>query len=1012
MHLSSDSKSRLTKVFHGLSDQEFDTILQGAEVAEFALGSLILGAGNADALYVLLAGKVRLTDEGTGGTERTLALLGECGDMFGSIGNNGDIGYSARSSSDSQVLRIRSQSLSALLNTNASFKQSVERRLRSIKWHQRLRKSDRLNAISPGSLELLLAQAELVSLTQGQKADADSVNPESLAFILSGCFSVAGGDNLMPGQCLNCIAANTDGSVRPIASVDSELLMISSSRLQELCHRVPTLERELQAYKESIASVGTASGAARRLDMLQNLPVVSGDEVNTTQPSAMPETWRDTFRRIFRVFPILFQQNEMDCGSTCIGMIALYFGQRVDLNRIRSMAGVGTFGTSLYMLAQTAERVGFMCRGVSATYEGIRQLRPPLICHWNNNHFVVLYQANPTHAIVGDPSEGLRKISAEEFSKSFSGSALEMWPTQKFGKDSKQTNPWQRLIPIILPFKSVAASVIFASLLFQTLMLIMPLFTQVIVDKVVVHQSLSLLNTMLIGMIIFSAFETVVTFIRGYLQAYLAIKLDQSLIVQFFRHLLSLPYRFFEDRTIGDIITRFGENQKIRDFLSSSGLTVLLDGLVIVVYFCLIFYYNITFGLAVLAYISIFITLVFIYTPILKQLGRTVFNRYVDSQSFLIEAIRSIQLIKASAAEHRIRWKWEILLGDQLAARFNELVAHNTAQSISKMVHLAGQILLLWMGAQLVVKGDLSVGQLIALNMMVGMIGQPVMRIVEMWDQLQDVNVALERLCDVLDHDPEEDNSVLKYQFNNLAGTVKFENVTFRYSESAGFNTLNNVSFEVQHGQLAALVGRSGCGKSTILKLVQGLYAPTIGKVMIDGADLTQASLSRLREQTGVVAQHEYLFRGSVRENIAFNKPSVSMQEIIEAANIAGVHDVILNLPMGYETMLSEGGFNLSGGQRQRIAIARAVLHKPTILLFDEATSALDSESERRIQESMKYLRENRTMFVVAHRLSTVKEADVIFVVDRGQIVESGTHDSLLAAKGLYYYLCSQQLSL
>ncbi|MBX9688465.1 MAG: peptidase domain-containing ABC transporter [Candidatus Obscuribacterales bacterium] len=1012
--LKISSQVQLGSLFQVLNDNEFNALISNAEILLVSFGSTVFHAGDKpEHLYVLLSGKLRLTQK-IEGKDETILSLNHCGEVFGSLEAELSADYTARASADSQLLKIANKNLDKLLSANAEFKAMIERNLQLIGWQQTLQQTGHFENISPESLRILLNRAERIKLASGASAQKSWMGAGELALLLSGSMECPDGEAIVAGQYLyEAKSQGTDYSSEqlPKAKSTCEILYVDGTRLASLFQDFIGLESELALYKKRISKKRDANLSRQtvRMQLINKLPAVQQQAAAQTQAKA--ETLLSKVRKKLGYYPILFQQNAMDCGSTCLAMVSLYYGQRVDLNKIRELANVGAQGTSLYALAEAAEALGFMSRGLSATYEGLCQSKLPLICFWKNEHFVVLYEIHKTHAIVGDPAEGLRKISATDFARDFSDFVLELAPTQQFGTAAKQQDLLKRLLPFVLPYKWSLVNVFVATLLYQTLMLIIPLFTQAIVDKVVVHQSISLLNTMTLGMAIFACFETIIVFIRGYVQSYLAIRLDQNLIIQFYRHLLSLPYKFFEDRTIGDIMARFGENQRLRDFLASSGITVILDVVVAIIYTAVIFSYNSSFALAMVLYLSVFTLLVIIYTPILRQLGRTVFNRYAESQSFLIESIRSIQLIKGSAAEHKTRWKWELLLAEQLEARFKELLANNTVQSLSRVVQMAGQIALLYLGASLVVKGQLTIGQLMALNMMVGMVAQPVMRIVEMWSSLQDVNVALERLCDVLDHDPEEADGSGKIIVDGIKGQIRLENVTFRYSANSATNALDNISFEIPAGKMAAFVGRSGCGKSTLLKLLQGLYVPNSGKVLIDGIDLSRISLSRFRQQTGVVSQNEYLFRGTVRENLLFNKQSASMQELVEAASIAGIHDTIMAMPMGYESQLSEGGFNLSGGQRQRMAIARAILHHPAILLFDEATSALDTESERQVQASMEQIRKDRTMIVVAHRLSTVKDADIIFVMDRGQIVESGTHESLIKAHGLYYYLCTQQLS-
>ncbi len=1007
-----DNPARLSRLFRGLSDGEFESLMANAELLHVPIGTALVHSGHPiDYLFVLLSGKLRTTVqlEGTQ-KEQTMFTLNRTGDIVGSIEPGAIAAYGVRTSSDSQLLRIAATAMQQLRGSNPAFTATIDRELRLISWQQKLQSTAIAQMISPHNLRLVLSHAELTVIDKGARIPEQWSKQEALAFIVDGKLNGFEGEELRPGDHLSA-PENTNGDRLPLPSAKerSQVLVLNTTNLNLLFKEFAGIEPEILVYKRKTADRLENLRQSTRIQKIEKLKLAEKDKAVPLEQK--PDGFFARLKKDLGYFPVLFQQNAMDCGSTCIAMVALHYGQRLDLNRVRQLANVGVGGTSLYALAQAAEELGFTTRGISATYEGLLKSKLPLICFWRNEHFVVLFKAEDKLAIVGDPAEGLLRLSPEDFSKNFSDVALELTPTQKLGSAAKATTMVNRLLSFLVPYKWEAIHVFTATLLYQTLMLIIPMFTQVIVDKVVVHQSLPLLNTMTLGMAIFAIFETIVTFIRGYMQAYLAIRLDQSLIIQFFRHLLSLPFKFFEDRTIGDVITRFGENQKIREFLAGSSITVLLDVIVLLIYLVVIFAYNIGFGAAVMLYLSLFTLLVVIYTPILKHFGRKVFNRTAESQSFVIESIRSIQLVKGAAAEQRIRWKWELLLAEQLEARFKELLANNTVQAISRMLQLSGQILILYLGAHLVVEGKLTIGQLMALNMMFGMIATPVMRIVEMWSGFQDVNVAMERLCDVLDHDPEEDPGVSRIRIENVKGHIQFQNVTFRYNNEAKTNALDNVSFEVQPGQLAAFVGRSGCGKTTILKMIQGLYRPNEGKVKIDGVDLAHLSLPLYRQQTGVVSQNEYLFRGTIRENLTFNKPTATMQELVEAATIAGIHRQIMNMPMGYDSVISEGGFSISGGERQRLAIARAIIHKPSILLFDEATSALDTESERHIQESMEMIRRNHTMIVLAHRLSTIKDADVIFVVDHGRIVESGSYQQLLDSRGLFYHLTKQQIS-
>lgn len=731
--------------------------------------------------------------------------------------------------------------------------------------------------------------------------------------------------------------------------------------------------------------------------------------IGKQETSELLKRFTPKIRRFFRHYPHIRQHSAMDCGPTCIAMISQFHNRRINLNLIREMAGTSRYGTSLLTLAETAEKLGYLARGVRANYGGLMKLKLPLLCHWQGNHFVVLYEITPTHATIGDPAIDVMRLERSEFEESYSGTALELTLSTKLDEQYKAKSPFSILIPLAEPHKGILRDIFIATFVYQILQLFIPLFTQVIVDKVIVHQSISMLNAMLMGMVLLTLFETTISYLRGFLLAFLSMKIDQSLFVEFYRHLLSLPLKFFEQRTIGDVLARFGENEKVRGFLAGSAITVTLDVVMAVIYLGFIFLYNTTFGMWTCLYLLCFTIVVLCYTPILRRLSRQAFDKNVASSSFLVESIRAIEKVKSSAIEHHTRWHWEELFADSLNVKFRELMAHNIAFVASQLIHMSGQVLLLWYGANLVINNQLSVGQLMSLNMMVSMATQPLMRLIDVWNQFQEVQISLERLGDVFETKPEEPEPFKKVPLKKMDGRVKFESVTFTYSRVAPTKALIDVTFEALPGQVVGIVGRSGCGKTTLLKLLLGLYMADEGRILIDSQDIVHLSLRELRKQVGVVSQNEYFFKGTIRENLCLYDQEADTQSLIAAARIAGIEDFINAQPHGFETNVNEGAFDLSGGQRQRLAIGRSLVHNPKILVFDEATSNLDSESEQHIQKSMAKVREGRTMFIVAHRLSTVRDADQILVMDAGQIVERGTHEALMAAGGLYYSFVKRQ---
>jgi ATP-binding cassette subfamily B protein len=501
------------------------------------------------------------------------------------------------------------------------------------------------------------------------------------------------------------------------------------------------------------------------------------------------------------------------------------------------------------------------------------------------------------------------------------------------------------------------------------------------------------------------------TGLRQYLLDHIANRIDLALIVGFIRHTLRLPLSFFETRYVGDIISRVQENRKIQRFLSGEALSILLDLFTVFIYVGLMFWYSWKMALLALIIVPPFALLALIATPFLQRISREIFNAVNQESSYLIEALTGVRTVKATAVEQTVRWHWEELLNKEIKTNFSGQVIGNRLQIFSNTIEAIATTALLWFGAYLVIHNQLTVGQLVAFNMLLGNIINPFQRLIVLWNELQEVVIAVERINDVLDTEPEEDlQNQSRQNLPAIQGHIRFENVTFRYHPESDINILENLSFEIKPGQMVALVGRSGSGKTTISKLVVGLYPPTDGKVLIDGQDITSLSLRSFRQQIGVVDQDTFLFGGTIRENISLGHPGIPLSEVIAAAKMAGADEFIKKLPMGYESQIGEGGGLLSGGQRQRIAIARALLGNPKLLVLDEATSHLDTESERIIQQNFNTILKGKTTLVIAHRLSTVRNADLILVLDRGVLIESGSHEELMAKKGHYFYLNQQQL--
>lgn len=540
-----------------------------------------------------------------------------------------------------------------------------------------------------------------------------------------------------------------------------------------------------------------------------------------------------------------------------------------------------------------------------------------------------------------------------------------------------------------------------ASFFLQIFALVTPLFFQVVIDKVLVHRGLGTLEILIIGLVTIAIFEAILGALRTYLFAHTTNRIDVELGARLFRHLISLPLAYFQTRRAGDSVARVRELENIRNFLTSSALSLVIDLVFTFVFLGVMFVYSPMLTWIVLGAFPFYIAISAAATPPFRRSLDEKFRRGAENQAFLVESIVGMETLKAMAVEPQMQRRWEEQLAGYVTASFRVLnlgnVASQAVQFVSKLVTAA----ILFLGAKLVIDGSLTVGELVAFNMLASRVNVPVLRLAQVWQDFHQARLSVERLGDILNTRPESSTTAHRAALPPIRGEITFEHVGFRYRID-GQQVLHDVQFHVSAGQFVGIVGPSGSGKSTLAKLIQRLYVPEAGRVLIDGVDLAMVDTAWLRRQVGVVLQEDMLFNRSVRDNIALADPTLSMDQIINAATLAGAHEFILQLPEGYDTLVGERGCSLSGGQRQRIAIARALVTDPRILIFDEATSALDYESERIVQYNMRRICERRTAIVIAHRLSTVRRADRILTIDRGRLVEDGTHEELIHTNGRY----------
>lgn len=713
----------------------------------------------------------------------------------------------------------------------------------------------------------------------------------------------------------------------------------------------------------------------------------------------------------FNNYPFYRQTTTMDCGAACLMMVCRYWGKNLDYQQIIELAEINRSGVTLQKLFEAGEFLGFKVLPGQSDLPGLEKNSLPAIAHWDGNHYVVVYKINKKQVIIGDPKIGQRFLTRENFVNHWTGYGLWLEPTSKFYQQENSDVRWSQFTNLLRPYKVILLEVFIASLVLNIIGLISPILTQILLDQVITYQSISTFWAIGFAILISRIFQELFLALRRYLLFHTANKLDLTLIVSFITHILKLPLSYFESRYVGDLTSRIAENRKIRQFITTDALTVILDIGNIFLFAGLMFYYSWKLSFIALSIVPILLVTTLVFTPLLKSLSRQVFGAGAKESSYLIEFLSGISTIKSLAIDQSVRFHWENLINKYINVSFtNQMLQEKLSLGVSLSEGIISTLVLL-LGVWYVIHNQLTLGELIAFNMLVGQVIAPFKRLSLFWYDFQEIRIAIERCDDVLKAKPETglvDRQLI--DLKKFTGSVVFENVNFRYDTSREQNSIDNLSFEIMPGQTVAIVGKSGSGKTTISKLLLGLYLPQSGKIVLDDYCLSNLSLSSLRKQTAIVNQDIFLFGGTIKENLLIASPYATPEAIEKACTLACAKNFIDELPLRYDTQIGEGGGLLSGGQRQRLAIARALLRKPSLLILDEATSNLDTESERIIQENLRHVLANQTTLIIAHRLSTVKSADLILVMAQGKLIESGNHQELMARQQAYYYLASQQL--
>jgi ABC-type bacteriocin/lantibiotic exporter with double-glycine peptidase domain len=696
--------------------------------------------------------------------------------------------------------------------------------------------------------------------------------------------------------------------------------------------------------------------------------------------------------------PYVQQLHVTDCGAACLAMVLRYHGRDTTLDEVRNRLFAGRDGVNALAILECAGQFGLRGQAVRLDLEDLDYLKTGSILHWQMKHFVVLDRIGRKGVEIVDPAAGRRLIPHEDFGKAFTGVALQLEPSQGFEALARGESRVRRYVAKVLAHSGLLTRIVVVSLFAQVLALALPVLTGAVVDRVVPRADLHLLQVLGVGIAGITVFSFFASFLRAHLLLHLRTALDVQMTLDFLEHLLRLPFSYFQLRQTGDLVMRLNSNAAIREMLTSGAMSAVLDGLLVTGYLVVLLLTHAGMGLVVLALGALRIVIYLGTRRRYRELMTENLQAQAASSNFQVQMIEGIETLKTTGAERRALEQSSNLLVDVMNISIRRAKLAALVDSSLSALATASPLVLLGYGAHLTLQGELSLGTMLAMNALAAGFLGPLSSLVQTALQFQLLGSYVERVDDVLENAPEQQGTTTTAA-PPLAGGIELRDVSFRYSEAAPW-AVDGVSLQIPKGAQVAIVGRSGSGKSTLARLLVGLYEPVKGKILYDDRDLSHYEFGSIRRQVGFVPQYPFLFAGTIRTNIAMVDATTPLADIQRAAELAHIHDDILEMPLRYETPVASGGGSLAGGQRQRIALARALLRRPPILVLDEATSHLDALAERKIQQNLRAL--ECTRIVIAHRLSSILDSDVILVMDRGRLVERGTHDELVARGGHY----------
>lgn len=1018
-----DEVLRASAIMRFVPDEHYARLRDSFTTEHFEFGELIVRQGDAaDAFYILVNGRARVLKLAAGDHELALNRLLP-GDEFGegALLDGGVRAASVRASTSVAVLRLSRERFCALAAQFPDLRRALELLSRWRTLHAFLYEASNFGRLPAPALRALMERLQPARAAKGECIVRQHDPAGPLYLIRSGRVWVYSG----PREQAQHRAFYRDGDFfgelailnqAPRAATaeavsDCELLLLEPAAVADLRSRFPEFERLLA---ERLAQYQSDSVARIPLDFADELLPAEAQVSDKTAGVVAADDGAGEHggqRRQIRRFEHVTQIDEMDCGAASLAMVCRHFGRRVSLSRIRELCHTASDGTSLQGICGAASELGLSARALKVSPSHLAQMPLPAICHWEGNHWVVVYRITRDHVYLADPARARHRLTHAEFLKKWTGYSALFDYTQAFEQAPESAPGLAWLWPFVREHAGVLRLALGLAVLASALGLLFPVFTQFVVDKVIVGEDLALLSVLLPALVASLVFLLLASLIQQYLLSFIAVRIDSAVLDFLTRRLLALPMSYFRSRRTGDIQRRLDGARQLRQFLVEQGVDGLVAAVQVLGCTALMLVYSPALAGLFLLVTPLYGALMVYSRRVLRPLFSDLESAYGRYASQQIDAIKGIEAVKAAGAELSFRDDILTQFLNVSQQQFRGNFTMMSYQSALQAVGFIATVLFLWAGAHAVVAGELTVGAFVAFSSIMAMAGSAILRALGVWDGLQFMGVLLNRLNDVLEPAPEQgfDRSKL-VPVKSLQGHIRLHQVGLRFGGPASPEILSSISLEIPAGKTYALVGRSGCGKTTLVKLISGLLDPSAGEIYFDRVDSRTLNQRDLRRQIGFVLQENHMFDNTIAHNIAFGDPQPDMQRVLWAAQMANAHDFIVRLPLGYETRIGETGLAISGGQRQRIAIARAIYHDPPILIFDEATSALDTESERAIQKNLTQLTQGRTCLVIAHRLSTIRDADRIVVMDAGRIAEIGSHDELMEQRGLYFYLSTQQM--